>query len=830
MTAKLTIVLFFVFSFLYLPATNIVPFWQEDFSNGQIPIGWTSVDDSPFPVLWEYSNGYNDGPLVFFHSLGLFPDERLHSRTVANGYIYIQPHGVGGETHLHRSLLTTQAIDCSNKEEVFISFHTFIMARNSDPETAAILEVRNGGTDDWTSFTIFPFLTQSGVEPNPYFPGNKRRIQSYNGQWVCIDISEVAAGQSEVYIRWRWEWTGAQEYCWLLDDVELLDANPLNEKVVWGDLPGEGSFEGGLNGWTVPAVNGCNWEWSAEGIVDYEFQDSNDKADGLGCSCTLTDGAAIMNGLCGPSENTHFTRLISPVIDLSGVVPGRRLGVRFNQSGAVGNNAGNGLPVMSVMVSVDGGQSFFDTLFLNLVEPFNKPFCKNTLLALPVEVAGEEAVVLKFVFSGSSFFWIIDDVRVVEMYDNDLKISEDYFAVAPAYALPAGVVRPIPFLAEVHNAGNLPQENTRLMVEVVDDETVEPVFRDTIFLGTIVPGGYSADTLFPTTFTPEPDRAYTVYYTTQGNGTDENPADNVASFRFHTQGDVFSKNKNQYSINSGFAPVTTDVRYEIGNCFYIPEGSNISAVGMQFAFVDAFDFAGLNVFLGIRLYRWSKGNNHGDANGDMVANADEFEKVAEALYQVESGLFPWDVIEVPFEEPVILNEDTYYFTTVEYSSPGVIAGQQLPFFISASEEINYTGTFDAAEKTGHSVYGSMLRLWGETGFEVNAWGPLRIPFIRLITSPATPVRETRPKELQVKVYPNPASGKMLATLQNSRPGSRIAFGIYDICGRLVLPRQYCDGGVSHFTIDVSGLRNGIYLLQVIAENHASTREFVVANR
>ena len=810
MIAKSTITtILFLSLFSQIFANQVVPFWQEDFSGDQLPSNWIVEDESINPVEWQQCTGFVSCPLADLNSLDLFPDERFQSFSQENGYAYIMPFTEGGA---HRSYLQTPMIDCSDKTEVFVSFNTFIMVRHSRPDKDAILEVRSANNPNWTAFTIFPHLNQNQVEFDPNFPiGGSLRLQSYNGQHICLDISDIAAQEEQVEIRWKWEWSGEEEYCWLVDDVQLLDANPLDKNVVWGNLPGEGDFDGGLNDWTSTLSQPCQWEWSPDGLVN--FPDDN-LADGTACSCTLGNGVALMNAFCDEEPANHLAELISPTIDLSSISPDTKLGVRFNQSGRKGNNNSNlNLPLNSIMVSIDGGSTFIDTIFQNVTEPFNKGFCKNTMIPLPSEVSGASEFVFKFIFSGSSVFWIIDDVRIVELNEYDLKVSEDYFAVAENYSTPSWMIQPMSFLAEVQNVGSLDQDNVRLNLRIIEDTSHMIVFRDSLLLGNIASGEFGPAINFPQTFVPEANKAYTAFYEVTGANDDQNPNNNIVSFRFRTDKNYFSKNKDKYSMNGGFAPQGVFLNYEIGNCYYIPEGGKVAATGMQFALADPDDLYEIGFTLGINLYRWSKGGNKGDVNGDLRANTNEFEKVVDTFFTVNEKYYLFDIIEVPFSGELIFEEDTYYFVTVDYFAP--VNGA--PFFIAASEEVNYSAAYEKSLSEGRPAYVSMLRKGLESDFEVNAWGLLRIPFIQLKVDGFTETEPVAVGEGSISLFPNPAADIIYLDLTIADIRSGLAYEIYDICGRLVQPRQTVAGYVSQLPIDISQLDDGIYNLHVISE-------------
>ena len=826
MNAKITISVILVSLSLSAFCKNVIPFWQEDFSLGSLPSGWLGYDTNDEPIIWQHCENYNLSPLMQLTQLGLFPDEQFNSRSMENGFAYIFPYNRGAANQHHESSLETGSIDCSNQSQVFLSFNTFIMSRYSDPRDSVFVEVRNGNSPFWMKFTVFPTLSQSQVENHPKFP-EAPRIQSINGQFVCIDISAMAANMSDVHIRWTWSWTGTAEYCWLIDDVELLDENPLDVNALWGSQPGEGDFSNGLNGWSAVSNGACKWAWNANGLVDYP--DPNDEADGYGCSCTVENGVALMDATCDPAAPTnYFSELISPVIDLSMVSADKRLGLRFHESGAVGNNNGaNALPLTSIMVSVDGGQTFIDTIFLNLNEPFSKPFCKNTLVPLPLPVIGADEFVFKFVFSGSTFYWMIDDVRVVEMFDNDLRLSEDYFAVAPNYSIPAGLEQPIAFAAEVQNIGQLAQDFTTLYVEVVNDHTQERVFKDSLFLGTILPGETLEENMFSKKFKPAPEQSYTGFYTLVGDGEEENTADNKVTFRFNTRGSTYSKTIDRYAINGGFSVNTFNPRYEIGNCYYIPAGQSMSATAMQFAVANGQIYADAGLQVDVNLYRWKKGNNTGDVNGDGKANQNEFEKIATTEFSFEVAYSILDIIEVPFPSPIELEEETYYFITIDYWSPAIFNGQQVPFFIAASEQINYASMFEQSILCGQPAYTSMLRKSGENEFTSNAWGLLRTPYINLSLNKTTTVADPTADQLPIILYPNPTTGQMQLEILEGQFRNGIAYEVFDICGHLALPRQTVEGYVSQLPIDVSLLSNGLYNLRVVSESRVGVHRFVV---
>jgi hypothetical protein len=184
------------------------PFWSETFTAG-IPAGWTNVDASGQNIVWEWCPAPAPTPACAPVFGGQQP---FQAATAGTGFVHVNSDA-GLNAPLpqnHVSRLTTTAINCTGKSEVWVQFQSHIGTFEQPLATNAILRVSTNLTT-WTNFTPFPGLTAANYfSPNPYFS--------------LVDISSVAANQGTVYL--QWQWTANWEYMWDLDDVELFDANP----------------------------------------------------------------------------------------------------------------------------------------------------------------------------------------------------------------------------------------------------------------------------------------------------------------------------------------------------------------------------------------------------------------------------------------------------------------------------------------------------------------------------------------------------------------------------------------------------------------------------
>ncbi len=182
-------------------------FYSEKFNNPGLPAGWSTADPSPNNVLWERCT---DTVGNCHANLG-YPAFAGTDR--GNGFVLVDSDGAGDLASPHISQLTTSAINCSGKSQVFAVFDTYIGVFDYDADQNAVLRVSTNGTD-WTTYELFQGVT--GATPNDRF--------SDNPLIAGVDISAVAANQATVYL--QWQWTGDYEYWWILDNVRLTTEDP----------------------------------------------------------------------------------------------------------------------------------------------------------------------------------------------------------------------------------------------------------------------------------------------------------------------------------------------------------------------------------------------------------------------------------------------------------------------------------------------------------------------------------------------------------------------------------------------------------------------------
>jgi len=762
-------------------------FWQEDFSNG-FPTDWTTEDLMPDNILWDYCDG---------NSCNLFASD-FRSETASNGFMIIRPP----IDIAFKSVLTTPPIDCSDKETVVLEFETFIQTEKTGAAEGYLLFVKNEN-EDWLQFDILPQQSADTIQ------------RSRNAERMSIDISEIAAMNSAVEI--RWEWTGIREGELALDDVKIYDHEPYYDRVVWGNEPGQGDFDGGLNGWRVQTRLPFNhptfkWEWEEFGSVAKAFSISSlrrfDEFRNFPYinSYSNENGAMVFNadffttnGTAPPTgtPQNYIAELVSPIIDLSDVTG--EVNLRFEQLVMVGGMAPN-FPIPSITFlsfSTDGGQTYGSPIAVNDELIFDRIRESQETISI-CGAAGAAEFRMKFTFHGQFYFWAVDDIVLVEKPEFDLQIKPNFFSVAPNLKTPASQVEPLFFLVDIENFGSERQEVVELSVAVTDLSTNQVVYEESKILETIDQCELKGNEIFGRFSPPEIPTEYEVKYTVESNGVDSTPEDNELSWNFEISERTFSK---ENGSTTGIQPNTRNAGYVYGNVFYLENGNGFKIDSLTFGLHDPVTSTGakLNLFI----YRF-----FGDANGDALVDPDERELVGVANYEVNGsehltseGLVTVEILNIDSLEQVgVDTEDgAYYLATVEYSNDSNI---NCP--LQASQAIDYTATFFMYDSLNLPRYAG-LDLFTVDQFELLNLINL-IPVIRInLADRAVSVADI--KEQPLLIQPNPIKDQFELLSKPTKPTDILE--LYDLKGKLLKSWNAND---SDFSIEE--FSKGVYFLKM----------------
>lgn len=187
--------------------------FQEDFSGGAIPAGWTNVDNTSMAGEEVTFVHATDPAAVAPAALGNTATATFLAPGADNGYLWANSdRGLAGAPAAnHTTQLTTTAIDCSMAADVFFSMQSLIGVFDLDAVDNCVLRVSTDAGMSWESFTLFPNLTTAvRWSDNPFL--------------ASADISSAAAGESEVLL--QIQWFGGWEYFLAIDDIVLTSEDP----------------------------------------------------------------------------------------------------------------------------------------------------------------------------------------------------------------------------------------------------------------------------------------------------------------------------------------------------------------------------------------------------------------------------------------------------------------------------------------------------------------------------------------------------------------------------------------------------------------------------
>lgn len=147
------------------------------------PAGWTNVDNTG-TTAGTWTRVTTAGPLF---------------TTRSNGYAIFDSDGLGNDGKPEDATLSSGAIDCSGHSHVALEFQS-LFAQYAASEGK--VSVSNDGTN-WTE--VYSVVNSSTVNP----------------EIVRIDISNIAANQTTVYIRFNY--TGDWDNFWAVDDIKVYE-------------------------------------------------------------------------------------------------------------------------------------------------------------------------------------------------------------------------------------------------------------------------------------------------------------------------------------------------------------------------------------------------------------------------------------------------------------------------------------------------------------------------------------------------------------------------------------------------------------------------------
>jgi hypothetical protein len=614
----------------------------------------------------------------------------------------------------------------------------------------------------------------------------------------------------------------------------FLNTATAQQAILWGG-PGvpESEFNGGLNGWTATGITcpDANWVWEADGKADLGAYSAGTGSVGIQ-SPSVSNGAMVFDsdfydnggdpnnqggGIC-PSP--QIAELVSPIIDLTGA---GKLSLKFNQYHR------NFFSVCSVAWSMDGGNSWSEPIVVNDNVPVNEQTTRNDVKVLRlVGAEGSSEFRVKFIIEGDYYFWIIDDVQILERERNNMQVNTNWYAIAPNFRTPLSQVEEFSFLADIQNVGGNDQSGVKLNISIKKDSDGSVVYTDNYFYGD-VPSDSIVENVTFGAFTPaQAEAKYTATYTISSDSTDSQLGNNTIQWKFEVSDSIFAKEKAR-TRNVLPADGNWDAgekhTWAYGNHYYVVKGDGMMATSASFGIANASEIEGQQ--LSINLYKWE------DLNEDGDADPDERILVGGNLYDIqgnESATIPRKVSLVDYIGTDIypaLEDESHYLMMVEFTPTET----GLDFLTFASEDYDYGAMVLGSAQFEKPRYAAFLGIndpLDEEPYSSLGFGWDIVPVVRLhINGDFVGTEDQLSEDNLVEVFPNPVADVLNINLSLQQRAEKLTTSIMDANGKVVYRKQYQNISADKLQVPAGNLAPGNYFLFVNADGKSTTRKFVV---
>jgi len=412
------------------------------------------------------------------------------------------------------------------------------------------------------------------------------------------------------------------------------------------------------------------------------------------------------------------------------------------------------------------------------------------------EIAGGQPNVrIRFLFEGTYYFWMLDDLMVVALEENNLTLSNarhGSFTIEDAaqfesyeglqyFKYPLSMMNALELSARGENLGGQTQTGVNLTVTLNnDEEELETVQSMLMPLDPEDAATFEA----PNIVLPPDVGSYTLTYDLLQTQDETSPEDNSVNRTIDITESTLARDEGV--TDAFYIPDNDhdDIQYEVGTV-YLPTEQNLQLYSISGA-VSSSTLTGSHCYA--KLYGISADN------GLLI------EPIATTPLQVVQffhlNSFGDDQMMVfDFESPIELASDSTYLAVI--------------------------GTIDTAEEVTFAVSGESQPLTSWAIFSNNDINYLdRIPMVRLNFDQVTSVEEENnpTATFSVRTFPNPASEKVVVEYKLDQT-SELLISLFDIQGKHIedLHAGIEPSGINQLEINVSSLATGTYMIRLISE-------------
>jgi hypothetical protein len=592
----------------------------------------------------------------------------------------------------------------------------------------------------------------------------------------------------------------------ITSDMEEVSVRPLSTipdrdsrgGAIWSE-----DFGGGFPaGWAIDDQSGiCPWKWSTNGshgnfngsnAGDYDAP-INSTTAGNGFLIVDTDSANHFT--YGQPSGTTYQYLDSyfatSVIDLSASYSSLLL--EFEQSFRFNNTLD-----LVVQVSSDS-TNWIDYNVQGGVDN-NTASDDPDLVSINISAAvgAAQTVYLRIGWSARVYFWMIDDMRIIQGQDNDLELSKAYhgdIVLDYQYSkLPLEQATEMVVGAVVTNLGGVTQTNVTVGYDILQDGS--SVSTGSFTLDEDIIAADSDTGWFSTGYTPDLTGDYRVVMTVSSDNVDENMTNQSDSSDFEVTDFVFAHDYDEdFDIQVyGQDDDNGDANpYGHGNVFFpYNGGSSIYAIEVAF---------GSNTTSGTSVI--AEVHELGSGIQDVV---DTYQTVFDISPSDVNGGSNFHFTTIVLDEEISLNAGTGY--TIALQSEGFT--DEL-WILSNSGDEDFSTTLYGPYGAGNSVN------W------YNGWE--HTPGIRMNINPNVSGIEEMIVETGFGIYPNPANSELSVRFDENLDVENVS--VLDLKGKLILQQSPNAANGSNLSLDISGIAAGAYFVNVLSQHGISAQKLII---
>lgn len=556
----------------------------------------------------------------------------------------------------------------------------------------------------------------------------------------------------------------------------------------------------------------------------------------------------------GRAPSPQEAELISPVINAAGYTD---ITVQFNQYYR------NFDSECFLSYSTDGGTTWSARVAFNAEIAPNAASANTSAAASTKRVTlfgsvGSPNFRVKFIWSGDFYYWILDDVKLVDYKVRDLQINTNFVAIPPSLYTPREQMENIYFLTDVSNAGTRAQTNTKVEVKVFDPSNV--LKYSAVTTAGQYPTSFAAATTVENVIVPGsfpsiglPLGRYTGYYRVFGDSTDNIPANDTFKFSFWVTDTAAARSvviagvgQSNYAKENGSISTTRPANsgwvaneahsWRVGNYYRIKLGAQSQGRGTVTSMIARLNAkAAAGTPLQASLYKWI------DANADGVVNASERTLVALGDTLVPANningntWFRFPIRDNNTGDAFTPEDNTDYLAVIEWNAPqstaGCLADSCYLYAGFSSGLYNYGAmrfVTDSMQAPRYSIIlgKTLTDDWRTAGFTNQSL----VPVVRLnVLSFNINNKEILDGSYKVVVAPNPVTGDHAMVNIEMPKQQDVAIRVYSMDGRIIAEQVQDNMSQNQqVMIDISNYTSGTYMVQLLTADGVVTKRFVVS--